>query len=128
MVRSSFVLLLLFNYLLVVGAGMVERPAQPVDRSFDYVHSSDCQLRHTLRLGCFDDCNGVQYSVKKSGERPPLTQLLSSFKGIDVHCLAECRVVFAAPGFWPVSAHSVARAKTVPVGHRGRIELPPRRG
>ena len=60
---------------------LVERPARPIDRPFAYVHSQDCQLRHTLRLACFDDCNGVQYTVKKPGERLPLQQLLTTFKG-----------------------------------------------
>ena len=37
--RPYFTLLLLLNYLLVVGAGLVERPARPIDRPFAYVHS-----------------------------------------------------------------------------------------
>lgn len=128
MARSRLVLLLLLNYLLVVGAGLVERPARPIDRAFNYVHSGDCQLQHTLRLACFDDCNGVQYTVQKSGERPPLTQLLASFKGLDLHCLAESRLVFAAPVAAPVAAHALPIEPTVPLGHRGEITLPPRRG
>ena len=127
-VRSYAVLLLLLNYLLVVGAGMAERPAKVIDRPFAYVHSRDCQLKHTLRLACFDDCNGVQYTVKKNGERPPLTQLLTSPKGLDLHCLAETRVVFAAPVFGRDRTRRVTWNKAVPVGYRGRMELPPRRG
>ena len=126
--RPYLTLLLLLNYLLVVGAGLVERPARPIDRPFAYVHSQDCQLRHTLRLGCFDDCNGVQYTAKKNGERPPLQQLLTSFKGLDTHCLAEWRVVFARPVYAAATAHVAARTAVMPVGHRGQIELPPRRG
>jgi hypothetical protein len=126
--RSYLTLLLLLNYLLVVGAGLVERPARVIDRPFAYVHSHDCQLRHTMRLGCFDDCNGVQYTVRKNGERLPLQQLLTSFKGLDTHCLAETRVVFAWPFFVGAAARRVARVVTVPTGYRGRIELPPRRG
>lgn len=128
MVRSYAVLLLLLNYLLVVGAGMVERPAKVIDRPFAYVHSKDCQLKHILRLACFDDCNGVQYTVKKNGEWPPLTQLLISLKGLDLHCLSETRVVFAAPVFGREGARPVAGEMAVPVGYRGRMELPPRRG
>ena len=128
MARSYMVLLLLLNYLLVVGAGLVERPALVIDRPYNYVHSSDCQLKHTLRLACFDDCNGVQYTLKKNGERPPLTQLLTSLKGLDLHCLAETRMVFAAPVFGRDRARLVAWNKAVPVGYRGRMELPPRRG
>ncbi|MDB5269634.1 MAG: hypothetical protein JWP58_2674 [Hymenobacter sp.] len=126
--RPYLTLLLLLNYLLVVGAGLVERPAKVIDRPFAYVHSPDCQLRHTLRLGCFDDCNGVQYTVKKTGERPPIQQLLTSLKGLDTHCLTETRVVFARPVFAAAEARRATRVVAVPVGYRGRIELPPRRG
>ena len=126
--RPYFTLLLLLNYLLVVGAGLVERPARPIERPFAYVHSQDCQLRHTLRLGCFDDCNGVQYTVKKNGERLPLQQLLTSFKGLDTHCLPELRVAFVRPVFGSAEARLAARVVAVPTGYRGQIELPPRRG
>jgi hypothetical protein len=126
--RSILVLLLLANYLLVVGAGLVERPARLIDRPFAYVHSSDCQLRHTLRLACFDDCNGVQYTVRKTSERLPLQQLLDSFKGLDAHCLADAQVVFFKP-FFAFAAPRLARRETaLLVGYRGEIELPPRRG
>ena len=128
MARSYLVLLLLLNYLLVVGAGLVERPARVIDRPFNYVHSPDCQVKHTLRLACFDDCNGVQYTVKKYGERLPLTQLLTTFKGLDSHYLPEWRVALAAPVFGRVLARSAIYNGTVPVGYRGEIELPPRRG
>ena len=128
MARSYLVLLLLLNYLLVVGAGLVERPARAIDRPYNYVHSPDCQVKHTLRLACFDDCNGVQYTVKKYGERLPLTQLLTTFKGLDSHCLPESWVAFAAPVFSRMVARSTTWEAAVPVGYRGRIELPPRRG
>ncbi|MCI1189609.1 hypothetical protein MON38_19470 [Hymenobacter sp. DH14] len=128
LLRPYLTLLLLLNYLLVVGAGLVERPAKVIDRPFAYVHSQDCQLKHTLRLACFDDCNGVQYTVKKNGERLPLQQLLTSFKGLDTHCLTELRVVFARPVFRTTGVRRAAREVAVPVGYRGQIELPPRRG
>ena len=125
---SYLTLLLLLNYLLVVGAGLVERPARVIDRPFAYVHSHDCQLRHTLRLACFDDCNGTQYTVKKNGGRLPLHQLLTSFKGVDTHCLSELRVVFTRPVFRSSESRWAARVVAVPVGYRGQIELPPCRG
>lgn len=128
MSRQFLTLLLLLNYLLVVGAGLVERPARPITRPFAYVHSHDCQLKHTLRLACFDDCNGVQYTVKKTGERLPLQQLLSSFKGLDTHCLSEARVVFTPPVFAFAEPERIAHEAGVPIGYRGEIELPPRRG
>ena len=126
--RPYLTLLLLLNYLLVVGAGLVERPARPIDRPFAYVHSPDCQLKHTLRLACFDDCNGVQYTVKKPGERLPLHQLLTSFKGLDTHCLANWRVVFKRPVFIVSEARPTTSTAAVQMGYQGRIELPPRRG
>ncbi|WP_375415738.1 hypothetical protein [uncultured Hymenobacter sp.] len=132
MPRPYLVLLLLLNYLLVVGAGMAERPARVVDRPFPYVHSHDCQfqLQHTLRLACFDDCNGVQYTLKKHGERPPLQQLLSSLKGLDLHCLPEAGGVgmVAAPAFYRARLRPAAREAAVPAGYRGQLDLPPRRG
>ena len=126
--RSYLVLLLLLNYLLVVGAGLVERPARIIDRPFAYTHSQDCQLQHTLRLACFDDCNGVQYAVKKNGERLPLTQLLTTFKGLDSHCLPESGLALSAPVGGRALRQQVAYADQMLVGHQGRIELPPRRG
>ena len=126
--RPYLTLLQLLNYLLVVGAGLVERPARMIDQPFAYVHSHDCQLQNTLRLGCFDDCNGVQYTIKKNGERLPLQQLLTSFKGLDIHCLSEVQVVFVRPRFISAECRLAARVVAVPVGYRGQIELPPRRG
>ena len=126
--RPYLTLLLLLNYLLVVGAGLVERPARVIERPFAYEHSHDCQLQNTLRLGCFDDCNGVQYTIKKNGERLPLQQLLTSFKGLDIHCLSEVHVVFARPIFVSAESRLAARVVAMPVGYRGQIELPPRRG
>ena len=126
--RSYLTLLLLLNYLLVVGAGLVERPARPIERPFAYVHSQDCQLRHTLRIGCFDDCNGMQYTVKKNGERPPLPQLLTSLKGLDTHGLPEGQAAFTTFIFCSVVPRLAAREEVVPSGYRGQIDLPPRRG
>lgn len=128
MARSYLVLLLLLNYLLVVGAGLVERPARVIDRPYNYVHSPDCQLMHQLRLACFDDCNGVQYTVKKYGERLPLTQLLTTLKGLDSHCLPESREAMATVVFGRPLGRLTAYEAAFPVGYRGQIELPPRRG
>ena len=128
MLRSLLAALMLLNYLLVVGAGLVERPARAIERPFAYVHSQDCQLRHTLRLGCFDDCNGVQYTVKKNGERLPLHQLLTTFKGLDAHCLPVETAAIARLVFYWKELRLPARTAAVATGHRGEIELPPRRG
>jgi len=127
-VRSYLTLLLLLNYLLVVGASVVERPARVVDRPFDYVHRSDCQLRHTLRLACFDDCNGVQYQADKHGERPPLHQMLTMLKGLDKHCLRETTVSFATPlALRSATVRPPTRELQVAVGHQNLPERPPRR-
>lgn len=127
--RSPLTLLLLLNYLLVVGAGLVARPARVIDRPFAYVHRPDCQLTHTLRAGCFDDCNGTQYTVEKPGERPPLHQLLASFKGVDLHCLP---VAAPAPPLalrvWAARPRCLARTMAPTGGYFGRVEAPPRRG
>ncbi|GAC1598743.1 MAG: hypothetical protein NVS3B25_24920 [Hymenobacter sp.] len=125
--RPCLTLLLLLNYLLVVGAGLVERPARPIDRPFAYVHSRDCQLRHTLRLGCIDDCNGVQYTVKKNSERLPLQQLLASFKGLDAHCLPEGRVAVARPARRPADDRPAPTRGAGATGSRGERVFPPRR-
>ena len=129
MARPYFAVLLLLNYLLVVGAGLVDRPARVIDRPYNYVHSHDCQVQHTLRLACFDDCNGEQYKVEKHGERPPLHQLLTTLKGLDIHCLSATPVVFAEPAvFSSARLRWAAHAAAVPPGHRGLPDLPPRRG
>ncbi len=126
--RSHLTLLLLLNYLLVVGAGLVERPARVIDRPFAYEHSHDCQLQNTLRIGCFDDCNGVQYVVKKNGEPMPLQLLLSTLKGLDTHYLPELPVAYATAVYYRAEARQPDREAAVPTGYRGQIELPPCRG
>lgn len=127
--RPLLTLLLLLNYLLVVGAGLTARPARVIDRPYAYEHRHDCQLRNTLRIACFDDCNGVQYTVQKKGERMPLQQLLSSMKGLDLHCLplAMPRAAAPVPAF-RLEADRPAFAAAVLPGYRGLVDLPPRRG
>lgn len=126
--RPLFTLLLLLNYLLVVGANLVEHPARTIDRPFAYVHSPDCQLRNALRIGCFDDCNGEQYAVKKPGERPTLPQLLTSLKGLDSHCLPVWQMAFARPTWQRAAVRPLAAAPAMLKGHRNEPDLPPRRG
>jgi hypothetical protein len=129
MVRSYAVLLLLLNYLLVVGAGLSERPAARVERAFAYVHSHDCQRQHTLRVACFDDCNGVQYKVQKNDTHSPLQKLLTSLKGLDKHCLPGVRGVGrVARLFPPAESRRAAPTAAVLIGFGGRIYSPPRRG
>ncbi|MGI4862712.1 MAG: hypothetical protein ACRYFZ_02230 [Janthinobacterium lividum] len=129
MSRSFLVILLLLNYLLVVCASVAEWAGQPAARPFAYAHRPDCQVKNAWRGGtCFDDCNGVQYRWHKGHKPLPLPQLLTSQKGVDLHCLplvASLKRPFfgRTANCWP--AGLTAR---VPGGVRGRIYLPPRRG
>ena len=127
--RSHLTLLLLLNYLLVVGAGLMERPGRVLDQPFAYEHRHDCQLQNVLRVACFDDCNGVQYQVKKQGDHQPLQQLLTSLKGLDVHHLpAPSAPAVFQPVFASRTPYLTGAEVSVPIGHRGQIELPPCRG
>lgn len=129
MSRSLLVLLLLLNYLLVVCASVAERPARPAARAFDYVHRPDCQLTNAWRGGaCFDDCNGAQYHVHKGHKPVPLQQLLTTLKGLDLHCLPAVASVAAAARWRAAPRWQPASPARVPGGVGGRIEAPPRRG
>ncbi|GAA4348551.1 hypothetical protein GCM10023185_04580 [Hymenobacter saemangeumensis] len=130
MLRSLLALLLLTNYLLVVGAGMSARPVRVVDQPFAYKHRHDCQLRNTLRVACFDDCNGQQYVVDEKGERQPLQHLLSTLKSLDVHCLPPAVPAAGGPPavFHQPEPRRAVIAVAVPPGYQGKIDLPPRRG
>jgi len=127
--RPLLAMLLLLNYLLVVGAGLAARPTRVIDTPFAYEHRHDCQLRNTLRVACFDDCNGEQYTVQKNGERVPLHQLLTTLKSLDLHCLPVTGFRAVAPvGFEVPELRQTAYVVGAPTGYQGRIELPPRRG
>ena len=129
MARSLLVLLLLFNYLLVVSVSVSARPNPPVARAYGYVHSADCQLKNAWRGGaCFDDCNGVQYHVHKGHKPLPLQQLLTSLKGVDLHCLPTAAPAATVP-VGPRATRPVAgREVAVPPGVRGQPDAPPRQG
>ncbi|TPG66383.1 hypothetical protein [Hymenobacter nivis] len=85
--RSLLAFLLLANYLLVVGAGLVaSRPEVPrFSAAHPYVHSKACQQGNYLRLDCFEHCNGAQAA---QAQPPTGTGLhfLAQLKGLDVHC------------------------------------------
>lgn len=128
MVRSWLVLLLLTNYLLVVGAGLVNRPVAPrYTAAHPYVHSHDCQQQHYLMVDCFDRCNGDQQVVQKRTATENAQHLLSISKGIDAHCLAE--VIRLTPVYTSSqSTLPVASFEEVTAGFQGTIDAPPRRG
>ena len=129
MPRSLLVLLLLLNYLLVVCASVAPRAGIAAARPFDYVHSPDCQLKNAWRGGtCFDDCNGVQYQVHKGHKPMPLQQLLTTLKGLDLHCLPLVVAAAARPVEWRAARPVVAAETAVPPGVRDRLDDPPRRG
>ena len=129
MLRPLLTLLLLLNYLLVVCASVTERTGLPVARPFAYVHSPGCQQQNAWRGGtCFDDCNGVQYHVHKGHKPVPLQQLLTSLKGVDLHCLPNPAAPAARPSFGRAARPLAGREVRVPGGVRGQIYLPPCRG
>lgn len=128
MLRSCLVFLLLCNYLLVVGAGLVNRPEPPrYSAAHPYVHQHDCQQNNYLRLDCFSTCNGDQHALSKNAK--PLTpqQLLTLAKGIDLHYLVPAvRVVH--PQFRFARVFAPALVPAVPAGFSGLLYSPPRQG
>jgi hypothetical protein len=127
--RSVLILLLLCNYLLVVGAGLVNRPEPPrYTAAHPYVHSATCQQQNYLRLDCFGTCNGDQHALDKNTK--PLTpqQVLTMVKGIDLHCLEVSPVVLRQPPFRGPVTYAAAPAPAVPSGFPGALYCPPRRG
>ena len=129
MARSLLVLLLLLHYLLVVCASVAPQAGIAAARPFDYVHSPDCQLKNAWRGGtCFDDCNGVQYHVHKGHKPLPLQQLLTTLKGLDLHCLPPVAAAAARPVGWRAARPLAAPVAAVPPGVRSRLDDPPRRG
>lgn len=129
MPRPFVVLILLLNYLLVVCASVTERRASPPARPFDYVHRADCQLKNAWRGGtCFDDCNGIQYHIRKGHKPVPIQQLLSSVKGIDLHCLPVVAAPVRPPFFGLVASRWSRFTAHVPGGVPPKIDAPPRRG
>jgi hypothetical protein len=127
MPRSLLVIVLLLHYLLVVSASVSGRATQPVARAYSYVHHPNCQLQNAWRGGsCFDDCNGVQYHVQKGHKPMPLQQLLTSLKGVDLHCLPAREVGVGLP-FRGRAARPLAwYAPGVLAGVRGCLDDPPR--
>ncbi|TGE27116.1 hypothetical protein [Hymenobacter metallicola] len=128
MLRFWLVLLLLANYLLVVGAGLVNRPEAPrYSAAHPYVHSADCQQKHYLMVDCFDQCNGDQLEIHKRTAGQNAQHLLLVSKGVDAHCLGE--TVQVPLGHYPTtSLLPAARHEAVIAGYRALLDAPPRRG
>ncbi|TGE19869.1 hypothetical protein [Hymenobacter elongatus] len=128
MLRSWLVLLLLANYLLVVGAGLVNRPELPrYSAAHPYVHSHNCQQKHYLMVDCFDRCNGDQQAIQKRSAPETAKNLLSVVKGIDVHCLTE--TVRISPIYYASQpTPPVAAAPAVSTGFQAEFYSPPCQG
>lgn len=131
--RSLLAVLLLANYLLMVGAGLcVSRPAAPAfSAAHPYRHSAECQQHNYLRLDCFEHCNGEpQHEVRVKLPTGAGLHFLAQLKGLDVHCpavggvLLPGRRVFAAANARPVPAAVPAPGP----GFGGRRYPPPKWG
>lgn len=128
MLRYCLVLLLLLPYLLGVGAGAVGRP-EPTGPSaaHPYVHSAACQHQNYLRLDCFDTCNGDQTAVQAQRHHPTAAQLLTAFKGIDLHCLPALLLPLPGKPSRAFAAYQPATAASIRPGITTAIYQPPRR-
>ena len=129
MLRSGLIFLLLLHYLLVVGAGLVNRPeTSRYSAAHPYVHSPECQQRNYLRLDCFDTCNGDQTAVLAHHGHETPQHLLSTLKSLDLHCLQEIGGVPPCPASRAAAQRRAAAVPGVPAGHAPAPYLPPRIG
>ncbi|MCR5888607.1 hypothetical protein LRS06_12700 [Hymenobacter sp. J193] len=129
--RCCLVLLLLLNYLLVVGAGLVRRPDDQLRTqvAHPYQHSAQCQQQHYLRLDCFERCNGSQKGWHPRTAHDSPVHLLSLLKGIDTHVLlAETLPETIQAMYYAAVQHPCRPTAAVPTGIRAAIDAPPRRG
>lgn len=127
MLRSLLTWLLLLNYLLVVGAGLlVSRPPEPLfTAAHPYVHSKECQQHNYLRLDCFEHCNGNQHEVKTKLPTGTGLHYLAQLKGLDVHCAISQLSTLAAPRRWAQPAVRRALAPPAPRASLGAPDYPP---
>ncbi len=131
MLRPLLTWLLLLNYLLVVGVGLlVSRPPEPLFSAVHpYVHSKECQQRNYLRLDCFERCNGDQAEVQRKLPAGTGLHYLAQLKGLDVHCAALPLVVLPTPvRGWQAAPHPALAPARLPAGVGGRDYPPPQRG
>jgi hypothetical protein len=131
MLRSLLALLLLANYLLVVGAGLVvARPDAPAfSAAHPYQHSRHCQQQNYLRLDCFEQCNGRRQEATAKLPAGAGLHFLAQLKGLDVHCPAEQAMPLPRPTFREAPAENATETGGAPAaGFGGRDYPPPRRG
>ena len=128
MFRPFLTLLLLLNYLLVVGAGLlVSRPPEPrFSTAHPYVHSKACQQHNYLRLDCFEHCNGDQHEVHHKVPTGTGLHYLAQLKGLDVHFVSQQVVALAAPLHGrPAAPRPLPTCAVMPAGFGGRDYPPP---
>ena len=131
MLRPLLTWLLLLNYLLVVGVGLlVSRPPEPLfSAAHPYVHSKECQQHNYLRLDCFEQCNGDQHALKPTLPTGTGLHYLAQLKGLDVHFPTPPLVVQPALGVgWRAAPRPVLAPARLPDGSGGRDYPPPQRG
>lgn len=125
--RSLLAFLLLANYLLSVGAGLVVgRPEAPrFSAARPYVHRPNCQQHNYLRLDCFERCNGAQAARAKPPTGTGL-HFLAQLKGLDVHCAAAAaRVPVRRAPRLAAGAPAVGGPAAVAAGYAGPPTPPP---
>ncbi len=131
MLRTLLTWLLLLNYLLVVGVGLlVSRPPEPLlSAAHPYVHSHECQQRNYLRLDCFEHCNGDQHEVRCHLPTGTGLHYLAQLKGLDVHFPTPPLAALPAPAHYGRAAPRRALALVrLPGGVSSRDYPPPQRG
>ncbi len=127
MCRSLLTLLMLLNYLLVVGAGLaVSRPPEPpFSAAHPYVHSKECQQHNYLRLDCFERCNGDQHVAYRRLLTSTGLHYLAQLKGLDVHCPAATKEALLAPRQWRRAAQYQALLTRPLPAQQGERDHPP---
>ena len=131
MLRPLLTWLLLLNYLLVVGVGLlVSRPPEPYFSAANpYVHSKDCQQHNYLRLDCFEHCNGDQAEAHHRLPTGTGLHYLAQLKGLDVHCPTPPLAALPAPARYGRTAPRwVLALVRLPGGVSSRDYPPPQRG
>jgi len=127
MLRPLLTWLLLLNYLLVVGAGLVvSRPPEPLfSAAHPYAHSAACQQHNYLRLDCFERCNGDQRAVHQPVPTGTGLHYLAQLKGLDVHFAAASVAAIAPPLRWAGLVRHPALAPSAWAAWVGPHDYPP---
>jgi len=127
MLRLLLTWLLLLNYLLVVGAGLVvSRPPEPLfSAAHPYVHSKECQQHNYLRLDCFERCNGDQTAAHRPVPTGTGLHYLAQLKGLDAHFVAAAVAAIVPPLRWSALVRHPALASSAWAAWVGPHDYPP---